>query len=129
MSFEDEVFNLLRDLTVESPEIDASMVAKKGLDGIIVFPEDFKREVIDVWEPLSANINDQLTLVQKYCYYGLSMAVSQMVGYVVLFMVLGESDTALVVFFKEPVGLKGIEDKMDRVRETRDRILRMVEEK
>ncbi len=100
MSTQDEIMRLLKELKEKNPEISACMVAKKGLEGLMMFPKSFKEDVADVWEPLSKNINDMLVLVEKYGNMGLKKSYTEILGYGCLFYILENSDTALIAVMK-----------------------------
>ena len=96
----DTIMEYLRGLKNKHEKIQACMVAKKGLEGLIVFPETFKEDVAAIWEPLSKNLDDMLTVVARYSSFGLNSLYSEMLGYGIIFLILPMSDTALIVFVK-----------------------------
>lgn len=125
MSRADEITGYLRELKEGSEHIAACMVARKGLEGLIMFPPDFKQEVSNIWEPLSRNLNDMLSLVSKYSEVGLKRSYTEMLGFGALFSVLGASDTALIVFLKGGEPLKNAVQLSDDMEETRDKIMNL----
>ncbi len=122
-----EITEVLRDLTDGNEQIRASMVVKRGLDGIVIFPDSFKEEVTDIWEPLSKGINDMLGLVDKYGSRGMRSAYLDFMGYIVFFDVFEGSDTALVAFFKGPGGLLSASEAMEQIKTATNKILTIIE--
>lgn len=96
----DEILVVLKDLKSRHGEISASMVAKKGLEGVIMFPESFKQEVMDVWEPLGKAIDGVLGVISRNSSYNMEKAYFEMLDYGVSFYILSNSDTALVLFLQ-----------------------------
>jgi hypothetical protein len=123
MSKAEAITNLLKNFKERHPQIEACMVAKKGLEGVIIFPPTFKDDVSTVWEPLSNNINDMLALIPRYSVVGLKRAYTEILGYGVLFNVLAMSDTALIVFLKTEKPLEELPRLVEDMDETRDNII------
>ncbi|MFH0862076.1 MAG: hypothetical protein V1875_03505 [Candidatus Altiarchaeota archaeon] len=119
----DSIMELLKDLKEAHPQIQACMVAKKGLEGLILFPADFKTEVSSVWEPLSRNIDDMLTVVQKYSCIGQTRLYSEILGFGTVYLPLPMTDTALIVFVKEEDPLKAATPCIADMETTRKAIL------
>lgn len=117
----------LKRLYEKDDAIKACMVAKRGLEGLLMFPETFRQDVASIWEPLSRNVNDMLYLVNRYGNVGLNRMYTDILEYGAAFTVLSMSDTALIVF------LKGQDTLEDTVRLTkdmqaaRDEILKLLE--
>ncbi|ODS41978.1 MAG: hypothetical protein MSIBF_01085 [Candidatus Altiarchaeales archaeon IMC4] len=57
---------LLTKLNDGHAEIDACMIAKKNLEGVLIIPETFKRDIAPIWEILEQALNDELDVVAKY---------------------------------------------------------------
>jgi hypothetical protein len=119
----DDMMGLLKSLKERHGQIKACMVAKKGLEGLIMFPESFKEEVSSIWNPLSKNVNDNLLMVAKYSNVGLQRTYTELLGYGVVLVVLSMSDTALIVFMKDDNPLKEIALIVDDMEKTRDQLL------
>jgi hypothetical protein len=123
MSRADEITDTLRGLKDRHPEIEACMVAKRGLEGIIVFPETFKDDVAPIWGPLSASIDDMLGLVSRHSESGLEMTYMQMLGFGGLFLVLDTSDTALIALIRGADGMEKARNMLPDMELTRKKIL------
>jgi len=120
----EKILESLKQLQTQNKPIEACMVAKKGLEGVIMFPESFKKDAGPVWEPLSKTLNDTLSLVEKYCSYNLDKICVQVLGYGIAFYVLGSSDTALIVFVKKVDDtLKTLTNLQPEIEKTRQKIL------
>ena len=120
---QDNIMSLLKDLKERHASVEACMVARRGLEGLIMFPESFKQDVGVFWEPLSRNLNDVLIMVGKYGSLGQKRLYSEIFGYGMLFLVVEMSDTALVVFIKGERPLAGIGGLLDDMEATKDNIV------
>jgi hypothetical protein len=117
------IMGFLKELKDKDSSIGACMVAKKGLEGLIMFPEDFKDEVSTVWEPLSNNLDDMLDIVGRYSMLGLGRLYSEVLGFGIFFLPLPMSDTALIVFVKGEDPIKDASRLMEEMEATKKRIL------
>ena len=113
---------LLKELKEKDSRICACMVARHGLEGLMMFPESFKEDVADIWEPLSKNIDDMLSLVAKYGQIGLKKSYTELLGYGVYFGVVSMSDTALIVIVKGDNPLEYAKDIVGLQDETNKKI-------
>ena len=121
MSKSEEIMALLEALKNRDGRVLACMVAKRGLDGLIMFPPTFMNDVADVWEPLSKSVDDLLLLVGKYSHFGVARLYLELLGFGVFFLPLPMSDTALVVFAKGGSPIEesgGIMAEMESTRES-----------
>jgi hypothetical protein len=117
---------LLEKLKSKNDKIRACMLGKRGLEGLITFPPTFMEDVAPIWEPLSRNIDDMLLLVSKYSQTGLRRSYTELLGYGVIFVVLANTDTALIAFIKGdkcPEDLCQIMGDMDA---TKDEVLGII---
>ena len=103
MGRSDELMGELKNLSESHESISAAMIAKRGLEGLMMFPDTFKEDVADVWDPLSKSVNGILEIVSKFGGYGLKRSYIQILGFEVYFKVIADSDTALMVFVKTEV--------------------------
>ncbi|MFH1403032.1 MAG: hypothetical protein ABIH11_02050 [Candidatus Altiarchaeota archaeon] len=124
----EQIQTALQRLYEDVGEIQACMVTKRGLEGIVIFPEDFKEQVSEIWEPLSECINDELEVIAKYTDYAIDKTYVELLGYGVGFQTLTYSDTALAVFISNKEGcdpLEVLHKNRDKIMETRDKILKI----
>jgi hypothetical protein len=91
------LLGVLQELKNKDERISACMIAKKGLEGLMMFPESFKADVAQIWEPLSENINMALSQICSSGEMGLKRAYIEILGYGIFFRVISQSDTAVVV--------------------------------
>ncbi|MBU0762800.1 MAG: hypothetical protein KKD39_07215 [Candidatus Altiarchaeota archaeon] len=122
MSSADKIMEVLEELKKKDTSIQAVMVAKAGLEGLIMFPETFKEEAAIVWDPLSKNLDDMLIQVKKYGELGLERSYSELLGYGMCFKTLKASDTALVVIAKGK-GLENIRQTMEYMDESSEKMV------
>jgi predicted regulator of Ras-like GTPase activity (Roadblock/LC7/MglB family) len=95
MTTEDEVLKVLNDLR-KVKDIHACMVARKNLEGIVPFSEEFKAEILEIWEVLKNTMNDFFDIVSHYSACGLDKIIFELGTHEVIFFILPSSDTALV---------------------------------
>jgi hypothetical protein len=122
----EEIMDVLKEMKSKNEVIQATMVAKAGLEGIIMFPESFKEDAAPIWDPLSKNLDDMLLLVKKYGEIGLEKSYSEILGYGMLFKVLKNSDTALVAIIKKRDSLEGVCDIMDEMEKSCESIYKII---
>jgi len=120
---EDRILNILKELHGKNKCVEACMVARKGLEGVVMFPQSFKDDVGPVWEPLGKTLNEVLHLVEQYNMYGLDRICLETLGFCVSFYVLELSDTALVIFLKQNEdGFKNLLSIMPEIEKARKNI-------
>lgn len=126
----DDILEVMRGLKSRHGEISACMVAKRGLEGVIMFPESFKAEMLELWEPVESTVDQVLNIISDKSSYKLDKAYVELLGYGVLFYVMPGSDTALVIFIR----LEGRFDVFDfmsknspEVISARDDVIRVIE--
>jgi hypothetical protein len=122
MSRADELMEVLKGLKDGHDEIRACMVARRGLEGLIMFPQSFKDEVATIWGPLSVNINDMLLMIDRQSGVGLNRMYTEVLGLGVFFLVIGASDTALIAFVRGENPLKDAAKIMDDLEAARAKI-------
>ena len=98
MTKSEEILEILKEFKSSHSEVEACMVAKKGLEGVIMFPESFKKDVAELWEPLGSTIDEIICIISEKGQYCLDKAFFEMLGYSVSFNILCNSDTAFIVF-------------------------------
>lgn len=126
----DEILAVLQGLKSRHGEINACMVAKKGLEGVIMFPESFKREILELWEPVESAVDQILNVISEKSSYNLERAYIEMLGHGISFYVMPNSDTALVLFIRLG-GSIDVFDFMSKnnvdIRSARDAIVNVIE--
>jgi len=120
----EDILERLRSLKESHPSIKAAMVARKGLDGLVMFPPDFKAEVSELWGPLSDSLDNILGFVGRYSDVGISRAYVELLGYGVALLPLPGSDTAVIVFIGGEDPMKAALDVMPNMEAAREWILR-----
>lgn len=122
----EEINNILQELYRKNLGIEASMVVKRGLQGVVVFPADFIEEISGLWEPIKDVMESILEIISQTSVYNIEKIYVEMLGYVMLFYVLGETDTALVIFFRRKEDaemMEKITPILNELKLARDRIL------
>lgn len=92
----DEILKILENL-LNYEDIYGCMLIEKGMEGITPPVEKFKGDVLNIWEILQRTIDDTFSTVQEYADYGLGEIDFSLMNYEVMFYILPNSTTALVV--------------------------------
>ena len=129
MDTADGIMATLKELKESDKRINACMVARMGLEGLMMFPPHFKDDVSDIWDPLSTNINEVLGMIGGGSNSGLKRVIIQVLDFGVFFKVLSMSDTALIVISKSQKPLEYTQDVMERMDEACKRLCSLVEVK
>ncbi|MBD3262696.1 MAG: hypothetical protein GF334_13685 [Candidatus Altiarchaeales archaeon] len=95
-SREEDILRVLNEDLMPLEDIHACMVAQRGLEGIVPLTEDFKREVVGIWEVLRETMDDLFNVVAKYTEYGLDKVYFELGDFDVMFFILPGTDNALV---------------------------------
>jgi len=77
-------------------DIHACMVAHKGLEGVTTITEEFKSEVVGIWDALKGTIDELFDVIDHYTEYGLDKVYFEIGEFDAMFFILPGSDTALV---------------------------------
>jgi hypothetical protein len=125
----EQIKEILRDLYEKHEDIEACMVVKKGLDGVVMFPDEFIEKISAVWEPLRGTIDNLLEIISEYAIYGIDKTYVEMLGYGIVFCVISMSDTSLVVFIGKKEGVEtinSVSSKLSDILNARNHVLRIV---
>ncbi len=120
-----EILRVLEDLHKNNPEFEACMVVKRGLEGVVVFPEEFIEQVSTIWEPMKETIDSVLEMISEKSACGLEKNYVEMLDYGITFCVIGISDTALVTFTRRSEDAETIEkvaSRLPNIRAAREHI-------
>jgi len=119
----DEILNVLEDL-LNYDDIYGCMLIEKGMAGITPPVEKFKGNIMEIWDILQKTIDDVFSIIQQYMDYNLGEISLRLMDYEVMFFVLPQSDTALVVMVPNSAN-KGIIEIA--VESARNRIIKILE--
>lgn len=95
-SKEEEILKVLSEDLLQLEDIHACMVVRKNLEGIVPMTEEFKQEIIEIWDVLKNTMDEFFDIISHYSKYGLDKVYFELGKYDVIFFILPESDTALV---------------------------------
>jgi hypothetical protein len=126
----DQIQEVLKSLYEKHEDIEACMVVRKGLEGVVLFPEEFIEKVSTVWEPMKETIDNLLEIISEYALYGIDKTYIEMLDYGIVFCIISMSDTSLVVFISRKEGVETIKElsaKLGDILDARDRILEIAE--
>jgi len=95
-SKEEKILKVLSEDLLQLEDIHACMVVRKNLEGIVPMTEEFKQEIIEIWDVLKNTMDEFFDIISHYSKYGLDKVYFELGKYDVIFFILPESDTALV---------------------------------
>jgi predicted regulator of Ras-like GTPase activity (Roadblock/LC7/MglB family) len=93
---DEQILALLKEDLMQLEDIRACMVVRKNLEGITCFSDEFKAQILDIWEIMNASMNEFFSIIEKYSKYGLDKVYFELGKYDVIFFILPDTDTALV---------------------------------
>jgi len=95
-SKEEQILALLKEDLLQLEDIHACMVVRKNLEGIFPMTDEFKQEILEIWEVLKDSMNEFFSIIERYSKYGLDKVYFELGKYDVIFFILPDTDTALV---------------------------------
>ncbi|MBN2014446.1 MAG: hypothetical protein JW778_04645 [Candidatus Altiarchaeota archaeon] len=95
-SKEEQILRVLSEDLQPLEDVRACMVVRKRLEGIVPITEDFKHEIVEIWEILKKTMDDLFDVVSHYSRFGLDKIYFELGKYDVMFFILPSTDTALV---------------------------------
>lgn len=115
-STEEQILKILNEDLLRLEDIHACMVARKNLEGIVPITEEFKREILGIWEVLEDTMDDFFDVIGKYSEYGLDKIYFELGQYDVMFFILPGSDNALVAIVPALANRGLLEVEMENAR-------------
>ncbi|MEA3255836.1 MAG: hypothetical protein U9Q22_08395 [Candidatus Altiarchaeota archaeon] len=123
-SKEDRILKVLNEDLLRLEDIHACLVARKNLEGIVPITEEFKREIMGIWDVLKDTMDDFFDVIGRYSAYGLDKAYFELGKFDVMFFILPGSDTALVAVVPALANRGLLEVEMENARR---RIIEIIE--
>lgn len=117
-----QIRGILEQLYNELGDVHACLVAKEGLEGVIMFPDSFKKRASPIWSPLSCVLQSMLIMVAENMECPLDRMYVELFDFSILFLILPNTDTALIVIYDKK-SLKQAEQLLAPMQGARDRIL------
>jgi hypothetical protein len=122
-SSKEEILKILQGL-MKIEDIYACMLVSKGMSGIIPDRKLFKKEILPIWEMLSMTMDETFSLIDEYEKYGLTEINFSLLDYEVIFFIIPNTNTSLVVI-RPKVANKGlIRMELDKTRRDIIRVLK-----
>ncbi len=115
-SKEERISKILNEDLLRLEDIHACMVARKNLEGIVPITEDFKKEIMGIWEVLKDTMDDFFGVIGEYSEYGLDKVYFELGKFDVMFFILPGSDTALVAIVPALANRGLLEVEMENAR-------------
>lgn len=115
-SKEDQILRVLDEDLQPLEDIHACMVVRKRLEGIVPITEDFKHEIVEIWEILKKTMDDLFDVVSHYSRFGLDKIYFELGRYDVMFFILPGTDTALVAIVPALANRGLLEVEMENAR-------------
>jgi hypothetical protein len=91
-SKDEQILALLKEDLMQLEDIRACMVVRKNLEGITCFSDEFKAQILDIWEIMNASMNEFFSIIEKYSKYGLDKVYFELGKYDVIFFILPDSN-------------------------------------
>lgn len=124
-SRQDRILGVLVEDLLPLEDILACMVAKKGLEGIAPISDEFKQEVVGIWEILKKTMDEFFDVIAQYSEYGLDKVYFELGEHDAMFFILPGSDTALVAIVPALANRGLLEVELENARR---RIIQILEE-
>ena len=115
-SKEDQILKVLTEDLQRLEDIHACMVARKNLEGIAPITEEFKKEVMEIWEILKKTMDDFFDVIAHYSEFGLDKVYFELGKFDVMFFILPGTDTALVAIVPALANRGLLEVEMENAR-------------
>lgn len=115
-SKEERILKILNEDLLRLEDIHACMVARKNLEGIVPITEEFKKEIIGIWEVLKDTMDEFFRIIERYSEYGLDKIYFELGEFDVMFFILPGSDTALVAIVPALANRGLLEVEMENAR-------------
>lgn len=115
-SKEDKILKILEEDLLRLEDIHACMVVRKNLEGIVPITEDFKKEIVGIWDILKGTMDEFFEIIGQYSKYGLDKVYFELGKYDVMFFILPSSDTALVAIVPALANRGLLEVEMENAR-------------
>lgn len=124
MSVNKYIEEVLRENLLKLEDVYACMVARKGLEGVVLIEESKDPELKEVWISLEKTMDQFFSIIKEYSGYGLDKVYFEMGKYIVSFFILEQTDTALVALIPSLANRGLLEVEMENAR---GRILEILE--
>jgi hypothetical protein len=95
-SSKEEILKILENL-MKIEDIYACMLVSRGMAGIIPHRKFFRKEILPIWEMLQMTMDEMFGLIEEYEKYGLKEIFFNLLDYEVIFFIIPNTDTSLVV--------------------------------
>ncbi len=115
-SKEDKILKILEEDLLRLEDIHACMVVRKNLEGIVPITENFKKEIVGIWDILKNTMDEFFEIIGQYSKYGLDKVYFELGKYDVMFFILPSSDTALVAIVPALANRGLLEVEMENAR-------------
>ena len=96
MAVNKEIEEVLRNNLLKLEDVYGCMVAREGLEGIVLIEDTKDQELKKVWTSLEKTMDQFFSIIKEYSLYGLDKIYFELGKYDVIFFILPETDTALV---------------------------------
>ena len=93
---QDKIMDVLMNDLMPLEDIHACMVAQRGLEGVVPITEDFKHEIMPIWEILQKTMDEFFLIIKTYGEFGLDKVNFELGNYDVMFFIIPNSESALV---------------------------------
>jgi hypothetical protein len=124
-SQEERILKVLEEDLRPLEDIHACLVARKGLEGIVPLTDEFRREILPIWEILRGTMDELFEVISHYTESGLDKIYFELGDYDVMFFILPKLDTALVAIVPALANRGLLEVELENARR---RIIKILDE-
>jgi len=122
-SKQEAILHVLRTDLMQLEDVHQCGVVRHGLEGIFPLSEDFRQEVISIWDTLKGTIDALFDVISHYTEFGLDKVYFELGEWDVLFFILPGMDTALVAIVPALANRGLLEVELENARREIIRIL------
>jgi len=123
-SKEELILQVLTEDLMPLEDIHACMVVRKNLEGLTPMTEEFKQEILEIWDILKDSMNEFFDIISKYSKHGLDKVYFELGKFDVIFFILPGSDMALVAIIPALANRGLLEVELENARR---RIIKIIE--
>ena len=112
----EQIKKILEEDLLSLEDICACMLARKGLEGVVIVPASNESELKGIWGALEKTMDAFLNVIGQYPAEGLGKACFQLENYEILFYILPGTDSAVVAIASESADRGPLEIAMENAR-------------
>ena len=124
-SKQEAILRVLREDLMRLEDVHQCGVVRKNLEGIFPLSDEFRQEVLGIWDALKGTIDELFDVIQHYADYGLDKVYFELGEWDVLFFILPGLDTALVAIVPALANRGLLEVELENARREISKVLEL----